>query len=287
MKKHLIILMSLFSSVSLFSQVGINTENPQQLFHTDGKSSAATINPTTGAPSVEQQADDVVITNQGRIGIGVTTPTQSLDVNGRTRIRNTDVLTSTSVSPIFVDENGLVGKANINPQSQIAFYSTTTAYNASINSFNNGDNFIVPVIVSHSVLNTINATIPSTGNIRISENGNYMISGSVTPQLDFKNDGDGYGYIAVNLDISTNNGSSWTSISGGRPLFPRVVYGAVRNYSFTIPTVIRNLNVGTLIRINIYRTKTNDGTLQGSTFNEVKVGSSYGAPTFTLSITKL
>ncbi|TGN21340.1 hypothetical protein E4J94_17545, partial [Empedobacter tilapiae] len=85
MKKHLVILMSLFSSVTLFSQVGINTENPQQLFHTDGKSSAATTNPTTGVPSVAQQVDDVVITNQGRVGIGVTTPTQSLDVNGRTR----------------------------------------------------------------------------------------------------------------------------------------------------------------------------------------------------------
>ncbi|QES93754.1 hypothetical protein F0358_14005 [Empedobacter brevis] len=80
MKKHLIILMSLFSSASLFSQVGINTENPQQLFHTDGKSSAATTNPTTGTPSVAQQVDDVVITNQGRVGIGTINPSIKLDI---------------------------------------------------------------------------------------------------------------------------------------------------------------------------------------------------------------
>ncbi|TGN24234.1 hypothetical protein [Empedobacter tilapiae] len=36
MKKHLIVLMSLFSSVSLFSQVGINTENPQKTLHVNG-----------------------------------------------------------------------------------------------------------------------------------------------------------------------------------------------------------------------------------------------------------
>ncbi|TGN21444.1 hypothetical protein [Empedobacter tilapiae] len=105
MKKHLVILMSLFSSVTLFSQVGINTENPQQLFHTDGKSSAATTNPTTGVPSVAQQVDDVVITNQGRVGIGVTTPTQSLDVNGRTRIRVTDNLNNNEPYQLLVRNN--------------------------------------------------------------------------------------------------------------------------------------------------------------------------------------
>ncbi len=36
MKKHLIILMSLFSSVPLFSQVGINTETPQKTLHVNG-----------------------------------------------------------------------------------------------------------------------------------------------------------------------------------------------------------------------------------------------------------
>ncbi|MGV0924084.1 hypothetical protein [Empedobacter tilapiae] len=102
--------MSLFSSVSLFSQVGINTENPQQLFHTDGKSSAATTNPTTGVPSVAQQVDDVVITNQGRVGIGVITPTQSLDVNGRTRIRVTDNLNNNEPYQLLVRNNDGVVK---------------------------------------------------------------------------------------------------------------------------------------------------------------------------------
>ena len=42
MKKHLVILMSLFSSVLLFSQIGINTENPKAVLHVDPLSFSTT-----------------------------------------------------------------------------------------------------------------------------------------------------------------------------------------------------------------------------------------------------
>ncbi|MGV0924495.1 hypothetical protein [Empedobacter tilapiae] len=284
MKKHLVILMSLFSSVTLFSQVGINTENPQQLFHTDGKSSAATTNPTTGVPSVAQQVDDVVITNQGRVGIGVITPTQSLDVNGRTRIRNTDILTSTTVSPIFVDENGLVGKANISPQSQIAFFTSTSTLTFTPSNYNTGSDQIVPITSSNQSLNTINATIPSTGNIRINQSGNYLIGASLnfglrSPATDAKI------FMALNIDVSRNGGTSWTSISGARPIFV-LYWSAGMNQSYTLPTVINNFNVGDLIRIKFYRTFAGTSP-QGDNLDQISLQAGYGAPSFTLSLTKL
>lgn len=114
-----------------------------------------------------------------------------------------------------------------------------------------------------------------------------MISGSITPILNFNNDGDGFGYMAVNIDVSTNGGTTWTPFSGGRPIFTRVSVGGTRNYSFTIPTVVKVLNEGDLIRIKFYRTATTDGTLQGSSFGGISLDSSYGAPTFTLSVTKM
>lgn len=283
MKKKLIILLTLFSYVSLFSQIGINTENPQQLFHTDGKSSASTTNPTTGAPSLEQQVDDVVITNQGKLGIGVTTPTQSLDVNGRTRIRNTDVLTSTSVSPIFVDENGLVGKANISPQSQIAFYSSksTSIFTPSI--YNTGNEQIVPITSSDQTLNTLNITIPQTGNLRISQSGNYLIGASLNFGLRSPT-AEARIFMALNIDVSTNGGTSWTSISGARPIF--VLYWAAgMNVSYTLPTVIQFLNAGDLIRVKFYRTSA--GGVQGNDVDQVSLQTGYGAPSFTLSFSKL
>ena len=109
MKKLLIPLMVSLLMNYGYSQVGINTENPQQLFHTDGKSSAATTNPITGVPSVAQQVDDVVITNQGRIGVGTISPSESLDVNGKARIRVTDDLTSNEAYHLLVrNSSGVV-----------------------------------------------------------------------------------------------------------------------------------------------------------------------------------
>ncbi|TGN21429.1 hypothetical protein [Empedobacter tilapiae] len=128
MKKHLIVLISLFSSVSLFSQVGINTENPQQLFHTDGKSSAATTNPTTGIPSAAQQVDDVVITNQGRIGIGTIAPTEKLEVNGKTKINDLPVNGTggfTATRTLVANNNGVVGVLNGLPPGAYDGYNLT------------------------------------------------------------------------------------------------------------------------------------------------------------------
>lgn len=128
MKKHLVILMSLFSSVTLFSQVGINTENPQQLFHTDGKSSAATTNPTTGTPSVAQQIDDVVITNQGRVGIGTIAPSEKLEVNGKTKINDLPVNGSggfTATRTLVANNNGVVGVINGLPPGAYDGYNLT------------------------------------------------------------------------------------------------------------------------------------------------------------------
>lgn len=80
MKKY-ISLLFIAIGLSGYAQVGVNTKNPQQKFHIDGKSSAATTNPTTGAPTAPQQVDDVVITKDGNVGTGITTPTRRLDIN--------------------------------------------------------------------------------------------------------------------------------------------------------------------------------------------------------------
>lgn len=73
----------LLSSMNAFSQIGINTQNPQGIFNVDSKSSPNTINPNTGTPTALQGSDDFVITSSGSVGIGTTTPHSSaiLDVN--------------------------------------------------------------------------------------------------------------------------------------------------------------------------------------------------------------
>lgn len=78
MKKTLF-LFSILSSILGYSQVGVNTENPQGIFNVDGRKD----NTATGIPTVAQQANDFVVTGNGSVGIGTTVPNASaiLDIN--------------------------------------------------------------------------------------------------------------------------------------------------------------------------------------------------------------
>ncbi|QBA23445.1 hypothetical protein EU348_20630 [Chryseobacterium indologenes] len=73
MKKNILVILTVLSSSLSFGQVGINTTNPQGIFHVDG----AKDNPATGSTSQAQQANDLVITPTGSTGIGTVTPDAS------------------------------------------------------------------------------------------------------------------------------------------------------------------------------------------------------------------
>lgn len=80
--KNYFLLLGLLVGFCTYSQVGINTENPLQLFHVDGQKD----NPATGSPDNAQQLNDVVITENGHIGIGTNNPARSLDIEGTARL---------------------------------------------------------------------------------------------------------------------------------------------------------------------------------------------------------
>ncbi|QQY33640.1 Uncharacterised protein [Chryseobacterium gleum] len=79
MKKIIISSGMLFSSLA-FSQVGINTPNPQGSFHVDG----AKDNVSTGVPTVAQQSNDFVVLSNGNVGMGTVSPTNKLDIRSTT-----------------------------------------------------------------------------------------------------------------------------------------------------------------------------------------------------------
>ena len=74
--KKILIAINLLCALPAFAQVGVNTTNPQGIFHIDG----AKDNATTGVPSVAAQANDVIVTSTGNVGIGTTTPTRKLEI---------------------------------------------------------------------------------------------------------------------------------------------------------------------------------------------------------------
>lgn len=104
MNYYLVIL--LFLSMTLSAQVGVNTTNPQGVFNIDG----AKDNPATGAPNAAQQANDVAVTATGNMGIGITTPTNKLHINGTNPLRLQGLTAGVaSTDPLIVaDANGVL-----------------------------------------------------------------------------------------------------------------------------------------------------------------------------------
>lgn len=77
------LLFPLLIPYGILAQVGINTSNPQGSFHVDGSKD----NPATGIPTANQQLNDVIVTSEGRLGVGTIAPdsSSSIEVNTTSR----------------------------------------------------------------------------------------------------------------------------------------------------------------------------------------------------------
>jgi len=80
MKKLLLVAGTLIS-VLMYSQVGINTEKPQGIFHIDGGKD----NGVSATPDPDKQINDFIVTTTGQTAIGTTTPDASaiLDISNQ------------------------------------------------------------------------------------------------------------------------------------------------------------------------------------------------------------
>lgn len=78
MRKKSLLIFSMLLSIGLgWAQVGINTQTPQGVFHVDGKGD------TSGSSNI---SDDILIDNNGNMGIGTLTPTAKLHSIGSSTI---------------------------------------------------------------------------------------------------------------------------------------------------------------------------------------------------------
>lgn len=110
-KRLKIIMLSIFSlfSFSAFSQaVGVNTKYPLGIFHVDGKTDNAKNKPTQ-----TQQANDFIITIDGNVGIGTTTPDAKLHIVSEQNPIQIEGITEGDINTnnlLVIDKNNTVKK---------------------------------------------------------------------------------------------------------------------------------------------------------------------------------
>lgn len=121
--------------------VGINTNNPQGILHIDGQKD----NPKTGSIiSVQQQQNDVVIVNNGKLGVGITNPNSKVDLrnigNGAIGFGNTNLTAAEADGGALRYNNGIEYSNGQNwykllnaiPQNKVLIIATKTNNNVKL-----------------------------------------------------------------------------------------------------------------------------------------------------------
>jgi hypothetical protein len=210
--KKISIIIGLFAFLKAFTQVGVNTANPQGAFHVDG----AKDNSNIGIPSVTQQKNDFIVTSSGKVGIGTVQPAASsvLDITATDKgvlLPRVALTSSTDVVTIAAPANGLIvyntGTAGLSyigyvfwNGSEWRSIPSSTLIAPSLSQINCGSAFLTPSTYTSGVSYAGTLAVPySDGN-----GGNYTGGTTTTVNgLTFKLNpgtlaiGNGYLYFSV------------------------------------------------------------------------------------------
>lgn len=154
--KLLISIILFLSSCSILAQVGINTTNPTGIFHIDAGV----------AGNIE---DDVLITNQGYIGVGTDIPTTRLDIRANSIVKGFSM----------ADGNESVGKALMSDEfGNGTWRNVVNTWSASLSNGNvayNNTEAIVPIPFTDSYLSIsgVGEVNPAGGTITVPYAGMY------------------------------------------------------------------------------------------------------------------
>lgn len=141
-------------STIYYAQVGINTANPQGVFNIDG----AKDNPATGMPTAAQQANDVVVTSQGKLGVGTVSPANALHIKATAdplKLEGVSVGNTTTDRLVVIDANGVIKSINTLGGLSIpnpAVFRLETVQNNFLTGVSAGGSQVVPMSI---VKNTI------------------------------------------------------------------------------------------------------------------------------------
>lgn len=137
MKQNFFIIYFLIISISLFAQVGINTKNPLGVWHVDPRSD--TTSPTSGI------ADDIVITADGNMGIGTSSPPNKLSI-----------VTTGANTGLYLPNGASSGKVlTSDPQGNAVWVSSAVQYQTVVYGSGGKIQLTAPLTVGFSKINTL------------------------------------------------------------------------------------------------------------------------------------
>lgn len=125
-KKLILYTVLLVLPFSIRAQVGINTTNPQGILHIDP------LNNTVGSTNV---SDDIIVTSDGSVGIGIINPTAKLHIMGKSSLRIADGTQSDGYVFTSVNNMGLGRWLNPDVSSRVSTCSivSTSSMNYNLN----------------------------------------------------------------------------------------------------------------------------------------------------------
>jgi hypothetical protein len=173
----ILLVFALIFSTFASAQVGIGTQNPQGIFNIDG----AKNNATSGAPTAAQQNDDFVVTAAGNVGIGLTTPTNKLDVRSAASSLYVSLASFYAPNNTTSGNNTLLNFGVGASQGNAAqFRFVYTGSDAATNRVDFGmDGYVTPFVTYTRIGNVgIGTTAPTQ---KLDVNGNVKFSGALMP----------------------------------------------------------------------------------------------------------
>lgn len=119
----------------------------------------------------------MIITNDGNIGIATSTPTNTLDVNGSTRVRTMNVAPgATLITPVYADANGVLNKAVDNIYGTVINNTVTIASGAT--------NTLIAGLGNNAVYKAVINVSNSCGRIGVAEY--YVTNNAVNNSFSIK-----------------------------------------------------------------------------------------------------
>ncbi len=196
---------------SLFAQkTGVNTKNPQGALHVDAKKN----NATTGVPAPADADDDFIVTNDGKVGIGILSPSTSLHIKG-----------ATPPGAIRIEDgNQGAGKLLVSNAAGVGTWTTPAVTRAVVKG------------VFPSPATSITTSSPFTGTIYAGQYitlgpGKWVVSAGITLKSPgSSNMGWVHAYLSTNTAVKQQTGFTHLGPAGNNTAYAGVLYGSFLTY---------------------------------------------------------